>query len=94
VDELRNHFSLPVLLGVSRKSFLGNITGQDVTAREWATASAVAVGCFSGADILRVHDVAHQQQVIAVAAALRDAKNLAENRRTYCGNAGFGQVSS
>ncbi|MDQ6978990.1 MAG: dihydropteroate synthase [Mariprofundaceae bacterium] len=74
VDELRNHFSLPVLLGVSRKSFLGNITGQDVTAREWATASAVAVGCFAGADILRVHDVAHQQQVIAVAAALRDAR--------------------
>jgi len=73
INELRDHFSLPILLGVSRKSFLGNITGQDVTARDWATASAVAIGCFVGADILRVHDVSHQKQVIAVAAALRQA---------------------
>jgi dihydropteroate synthase len=74
MDELRDHFSLPVLLGVSRKSFLGRITGQDVSDREWATASAVAIGCFAGADILRVHDVTHQKQVVAVAAALRQAQ--------------------
>ncbi len=74
LDELRQCFSLPVLLGVSRKSFLGEITGATVAEREWATAAAVAVGCFVGADILRVHDVVHQRQVAHVSASLRDAQ--------------------
>ncbi len=72
VDRLRRYFSLPLLLGVSRKSFIGQLCRREVDEREWGTAAAVAVGCFLGADILRVHDVANQQQVIRVASALAD----------------------
>jgi len=72
LDELRQYFSLPVLLGVSRKSFLGTITGKTVAEREWATAAAVAIACFKGADMMRVHDVVHQRQVAQVGAFLCD----------------------
>ncbi|MDQ6975383.1 MAG: dihydropteroate synthase [Mariprofundaceae bacterium] len=72
LNELCDYFSLPVLLGVSRKSFLGAITGKSVDEREWATAAAVAIACFVGADILRVHDVLHQREVAQIATPLRD----------------------
>lgn len=63
----------PVLLGVSRKSFLGALTGRPVDDRAWATAAACAVGVAQGAHLLRVHDVAAMRDVAAVAAALREA---------------------
>ncbi len=63
----------PVLLGVSRKSFLGALTGRPVDARDWATAAASAVGVMGGAHLLRVHDVAAMRDVATVAAALREA---------------------
>ncbi len=75
LDELRRYFSLPLLLGVSRKSFIGEVCDAKVEAREWGTAGAVAVGAFLGADILRVHDVRHHRDVVAIASA------LAEHRR-------------
>jgi len=61
----------PVLMGVSRKSFLGELTGSQVADRELETAAAVTACVLAGADILRVHDVAAQARVIKVAAALR-----------------------
>lgn len=60
------------VLGVSRKRFLGDLTGRaDPAERLMATASAVAVGVVRGADILRVHDVAEMRDVVRVAEALR-----------------------
>ncbi len=64
-------FGLPLLLGVSRKSFLGALTGTGVDEREIETAAALSVGVFAGADILRVHDVASQRRAVRVASALR-----------------------
>ncbi len=61
----------PVLMGVSRKSFLGEIGGADVADREMETAAAVTACVLGGADILRVHDVAVQIRAIRVASALR-----------------------
>ncbi|KAN0064554.1 trifunctional dihydropteroate synthetase [Thecaphora frezii] len=50
--------NFPVLLGASRKKFLGHITGHaDPKQRVYATAAACAAGIASGVDILRVHDV-------------------------------------
>ena len=73
VERLKQRFGLPVLMGVSRKSFLGKITGADVSSREMETAAAVSISTFAGSDLLRVHDVAIQKKAIDVASALRDA---------------------
>lgn len=66
---------LPILLGVSRKGFVGTLTGQrEAAARLMGTAAAVALGIQGGATLLRVHDVAAMGEVLAVARAVRDAK--------------------
>jgi dihydropteroate synthase len=61
----------PILVGASRKSFIGNILHQpDPKLRVWGTAAACCVAIFNGADILRVHDVQEMQQVTLVADAI------------------------
>lgn len=48
----------PQLMGLSRKGFLGAVTGQEVPAdRDFATAAANALAIAGGADVIRVHDV-------------------------------------
>lgn len=47
----------PVLVGLSRKSVLGQITGNDVDARLHASIAAAVIAAMKGARILRVHDV-------------------------------------
>ncbi len=73
VEVLKRRFGLPLLMGVSRKSFLGEITGSDVNSREVETAAAVSIAAFAGSDLLRVHDVETQRRAVDVASALRDA---------------------
>lgn len=58
------------LLGVSRKSFLGIITGKPVGERHAASLAADCYGLLAGADILRVHDVAAHHDAARVIAAL------------------------
>lgn len=70
----RERLGRPVLVGPSRKSFLGRITGDPVDAREVATHAACAVAAFAGADGVRVHDPAPVARAIAVGRALRDAR--------------------
>jgi len=70
VSHFKTSFDMPVLLGVSRKSFLGQLTGAPVQDRELETAVAGAMGVAYGVDMLRVHDVALQQRAIRVASAL------------------------
>jgi dihydropteroate synthase len=60
----------PVLIGLSRKSFLGSLTQRSVGDR-LAGSLAAAAWCFAnGADILRVHDVAETNDARAVITAL------------------------
>jgi dihydropteroate synthase len=68
---------LPVLVGPSRKQFLGSLTGDPVECRDAATAAACAVAIFAGADAVRVHDVAGAVRAVAIASALRDARREA-----------------
>jgi dihydropteroate synthase len=63
----------PVLIGPSRKSFLGALTGRDVHDRVYATAAAVAIAVREGVDIVRVHDVKAMLDVVKVAEATRNA---------------------
>jgi dihydropteroate synthase len=74
VGRLRGRLGLPVLVGPSRKAFLGQLTGDPVEARDAATAAACAVAVFAGADAVRVHDVAGARRAVAVGRALADAR--------------------
>ncbi len=60
----------PVLVGPSRKSFIGKVLDKEVDQRLHGTAAAVAVAVAGGAHILRVHDVAPMRDVVAVAQAI------------------------
>jgi len=74
VDALHDRLGRPVLVGPSRKAFLGRLTGDLVDAREMATVAACAVAVFAGADAIRVHDVAAGVRAAAVGRALREAR--------------------
>lgn len=75
---LRDRLGLPVLVGPSRKGFLGELTGEaSPERRDVATQAACAVAIFAGADAIRVHDVAGARQAASVAAALRGARRPA-----------------
>jgi dihydropteroate synthase len=62
----------PILLGHSRKSFIGRVLEDlPVTDRLEGTAAAAAIGIFNGANILRVHDVKEMVRVAKTADAIR-----------------------
>lgn len=60
----------PLLVGPSRKGFIGQLTDQSVEARGWGTAGVVALVVEQGANILRVHDVGPMKDVAKVAVAI------------------------
>ncbi|GAB4533599.1 MAG: dihydropteroate synthase [Pleurocapsa sp.] len=61
----------PLLIGVSRKSFIGHLLNKDnPTDRVWGTAAACCSAIASGADIIRVHDVPQMYDVCRVADAI------------------------
>jgi dihydropteroate synthase len=64
----------PVVVGASRKSVLGALTGRAVDDREVATAAANTAAILGGARIVRVHDVRAQKDAIAVADAIVRAR--------------------
>ena len=62
----------PVLVGVSRKSFLGKITGsEDPKSRLFGTVAANVLAYERGASLFRVHDVRANKEALAVAATIR-----------------------
>ena len=66
----------PLLLGTSRKSFIGKILdADDVSDRLEGTLASIAIGVFNGAHIVRCHDVREAKKAIAVADAIRLAGN-------------------
>ncbi|KZL49840.1 dihydropteroate synthase [Nodularia spumigena CENA596] len=70
----------PILVGASRKSFIGRILNQpDPKARIWGTAAACCAAISHGADILRVHDVQEMRDVSLVADALFREQGLLKN---------------
>lgn len=62
---------LPLLVGLSRKSMLGAITGRAVGERVHASVAAALLAAQRGADLLRVHDVAATSDALKVLTALR-----------------------
>ena len=67
-----NEFQRPLLVGVSRKAFIGAILGEDNPDRRLVgTVSATTVAVVNGADIIRTHDVAETVVAARVGEALR-----------------------
>jgi dihydropteroate synthase len=62
----------PLVLGTSRKAFIGHLTGQEPLNRDWGTAATLVIGAWQGAHMVRVHNVAAAKQVMAVADALAE----------------------
>jgi dihydropteroate synthase len=62
-----------VLMGASRKSFIGQITERETEGRVFGTAASVAISAWLRAHVVRVHDVAQMRDVVRVANALRRA---------------------
>ena len=60
----------PLLIGPSRKGFIGQLTQQSVEGRAWGTAGVVALAVEQGANIVRLHDVGPMKDVIKVADAI------------------------
>lgn len=77
VGRLRERLGVPVVVGPSRKAFLGALTGDPAAERDAATQAACAVAVFAGADGIRVHDVAGGRRAARVARALREARRSA-----------------
>jgi len=72
--ELYQRLSLPLLLGVSRKSFIGKIVGEDDAQKRLPGSLAAALhGIQHGANILRVHDVRETKQALDIWAAIEGA---------------------
>lgn len=66
----------PILLGTSRKSFIGHVLDLPVDQRLEGTAATVAIGIANGADMVRVHDVAQIVRVARMSDAIVRGRHL------------------
>jgi dihydropteroate synthase len=79
----------PLLVGVSRKSFLGKVLGKErPEERIWGTAAAVAWSVAHGANIVRVHDVDEMRQVVQVIEAIQQSWSPAVSAKTAADSRG------
>ena len=74
VSRLHDELGLPVMLGPSRKSFLGALTGEPVEDRDPGSHATCAIAAFLGASALRVHDVEGARRAVAIGRALGAAR--------------------
>jgi dihydropteroate synthase len=76
LKRLREFASLerPILIGTSRKSFIGNVLNRPVEDRIFGTAATVALALANGASILRVHDVKEMRDVADMTMSILQAE--------------------
>jgi len=72
ISEFRS-LHVPVMVGHSRKSFIGGVLGVDVDRREEGTDAATAWCAMHGVDLVRVHDCTHAHRIRSVVRALMEA---------------------
>ena len=73
IGRLRAAFGLPILVGLSKKRFLGHVTGAPVERRGIETVAANLAAAAAGASIFRVHDVAEHVAALKVFGAIHRA---------------------
>ncbi len=66
----------PILVGASRKSFIGKVLGAETGQRLEGSLAVASVAVANGADIIRAHDVAETAKAVAMAAALRPLREI------------------
>ncbi len=72
LDKLKEQLPFPMLIGASRKSFIGKVLdGVPTEQRLSGSLAAAAIALWNGADILRVHDVGQTRDVVRMVTALR-----------------------
>jgi dihydropteroate synthase len=64
----------PILIGASRKSFLGHVLDKEVDQRLYGSLSVAILSAIKGADIIRVHDVAETKDVLRIIDAIHSAE--------------------
>jgi dihydropteroate synthase len=67
--------NLPIMIGTSRKSFIGRITGRPADQRIFGTAASVATAIVRGAHLVRVHDVREMVEVTRLTDAIANAES-------------------
>lgn len=70
LDRLKE-LELPLLIGTSRKSFIGNILNLPAKDREWGTAASIVYSIINGAQVVRVHKVKQMKQVVDLTDAIK-----------------------
>ena len=70
LDELRS-LGRPLVIGTSRKGFIGRALGRRVDERQFGTAATVTAAVLRGADVVRVHDVREMSDVVRMSDLLR-----------------------
>jgi len=71
-----NQLGKPVLLGISRKSFIGNILGLPAKDRLEGSLGASVIGVLKGASIIRTHDVRETRNAVKIAEAIMEGETL------------------
>lgn len=71
----------PVLVGASRKSFIGKILSQEANQRLFGTLSTVAISILNGAHIVRVHDILAVKKTADIADSIIHLRNINEKRK-------------
>jgi len=67
----------PIVVGGSRKSFIGKLTGASADQRLGGTIATNVIACANGAEVLRVHDVGPHREALAAAGAILDPERAA-----------------
>jgi dihydropteroate synthase len=83
INELASFHVLerPILLGTSRKAFIGHILDQEAPARDTGTMATIAAGVMNGAHMVRVHDVQKAVETVKVIDAIKRGRKTPMARR-------------
>ena len=74
LEIIKKSFNLPIMIGTSRKSFIGEYTGKDIDQRIFGTAATLAFSLLNGANIFRVHDHSEMIDVVKIVKILNESK--------------------
>ena len=72
-----SRFNLPLLVGMSRKSMIGDLLNRDIKQRLAGSLSAAVIAAQQGAHIIRVHDVQETTDALAIVQAVKNQQNKA-----------------
>ena len=80
VGTLREHLSVPILIGASRKSFIGALLDAGIDERLEGSLAVAAFAVSRGAHVVRVHDVRATGRVVRVIDAIHDVRDRPARR--------------